>query len=321
MYKDSNGNLNETALNEALIADLRTQASNHLAENEVPKVNYTLKATIDKITDVGDSIMVYDERFGVEILTQIIKVKYDCLKEDYIEVEFGNFKKKLSNLTEQIVSSVNDTIKNENQTVSVKLGKELDEATNKILNYLGDSHCIWEGNRILFVDNLPKELAKYVICINGAGIGFSQNGINGPFNSAWTIDGVLNMQHINVINLVADMIKGGTLKLGGLNNESGQLEIYDEANKLLGKLDKNGLKMIATDGSYVVLNAVDGFCGYDMAGKKSFWADKDEFHMRKGVVEEEILLCNKMRFVPITIKNEAGAIVNDGIGTVSVVGG
>lgn len=43
--------------------------------------------------------------------------------------------------------------------------------------------------------------------------------------------------------------------------------------------------------------------------------------MRKGVVEEEILLCNKMRFVPITIQNEAGAIVNDGIGTVSVVGG
>ena len=31
--------------------------------------------------------------------------------------------------------------------------------------------------------------------INNGGIAFSQTGINGTFNSAWTIDGTLNMQN------------------------------------------------------------------------------------------------------------------------------
>ena len=51
------------------------------------------------------------------------------------------------------------------------------------------------------------------------------------------------MQQINVINLVADMIKGGTLKLGSNLNEYGQLEVFDEANNLIAELNKDGLKM------------------------------------------------------------------------------
>jgi hypothetical protein len=49
--------------------------------------------------------------------------------------------------------------------------------------------------------------------INSGGIGFSSTGINGIFSSAWTIQGEMDMQNINVINLVADMIKCGTIKL------------------------------------------------------------------------------------------------------------
>ena len=52
---------------------------------------------------------------------------------------------------------------------------------------------------MMIVDRLPKETAKNVIRINSAGIGFSQNGINGVFKSAWTIDGTLNMQNIKFI--------------------------------------------------------------------------------------------------------------------------
>lgn len=41
--------------------------------------------------------------------------------------------------------------------------------------------------------------------------------------------------------------------------------------------------------------------------------------MKKSVVEEEITLCNKMRFIPITIKDSSENVVNDGIGLVSTV--
>ena len=124
----------------------------------------------------------------------------------------------------------------------------------------------------------------------------------------------------SVINLVADMIKGGTLKLGSQTNQSGILELYNNTNTLIGKMDKDGLKMYGSDGSYVLMNDDVGFAGYDANDNKIFWVDFDEFHMKKSVVEDQITIVDKIRFIPITI-TENGSVVNDGIGLVSVVGG
>ena len=77
--------------------------------------------------------------------------------------------------------------------------------------------------------------------------------------------------------------------------------------------------MNGKDGSYVLMNNDIGVAGYDINDNKIYWMDKDEFHMKKSVVEEEITLCNKMRFIPITIKDSSENVVNDGIGLVSTV--
>ena len=320
-YKDADGNLNEVSYNNALMNDLRTQAQNYVNENCKPSANYKLKANLEKITDVGDTIVVKDERLGLDITTNVIAYDYDCILERYTELEFGNFKQKLSNLVDSITSSTQQAIKENNNVIKVTLSEEIKGATDKIWGAMSASHVIYDGDKILVVDKLPKEDAKNVIMINSGGIAFSNTGINGTFKSAWTIDNVLNMEQINVINLTADLIKGGTLKLGANLNQFGTLEIYDGANNLIGVLDKNGLKLNGIDGSYVVINNEVGFAGYDRNGNKIYWVSKDEFHMKKSVVEEEITLCNKMRFIPITLYNDDGKMTNDGIGLVSTMGG
>lgn len=317
-FKDAEGNLNEEAFNQALIEDLHTQAIEYVEANSVPKVNYTLQANLEKVTDIGDTVQVIDERLGVTVTTHVISYVYDCILDKYIELEFGNFKKTLSNFASNIAQQTQEAIKESNDTLKVTLSDELTNSTNKIWEALGSSYCIYEGDKILIVDSLPKETATNVIMINNGGIAFSQTGINGQFNSAWTIDGTLNMQNVNVINMTADLIKGGTLKLGSNLNEYGTLEIYDEKNTLVALMDKGGLKMYGQDGSYVLMNNEVGFAGFDRNGAKIYWVDKDEFHMKKSVVEEEITLCNKLRFIPITITDENNQIVNDGIGLVSV---
>lgn len=320
-YTDSDGNLDNDAYQNALIDDLRSQGQAYVNENCIPKVNYTLSANIEKVSDVGDTIQVIDERLGINITTNIISYDYDCILDKYTQIEFGNFKNKLDNLVSSIETQTNEAIEKNNQTLQVTLGKELQQAQDKIWNALGSSYVIYEGDKILVVDTLPKEQAKNVIMINNGGIAFGQNGINGAFSSAWTIDNVLNMEKINVINLTANLIKGGTLKLGSNLNEYGQLEVYDEANTLIAELNKNGLKMYGADGSYIVINNEVGFAGYDKSDNKIYWVDKDEFHQKKSVIEEEITLCNKLRFIPITITDGNGNITNDGIGLVSVSGG
>lgn len=310
----------EEEYQQALLDDLLIQAEDYVNTNCYPKINYVLKANVEKITDIGDVIEVDDERLGITLLTNVISYDYDCILEKYTELEFGNFTQKLSNLMSNITTTTNNAVNEATQNLQITLSSELQEAQDKIWNALSSSYVIYEGDKILIVDTLPKEDATNVIMINNGGIGFSQTGINGTFQSAWTIDNVLNMEQINVINLTANLIKGGTLKLGSNLNQNGNLEVYDTANNLIAELNNNGLKMYGADGSYIVMNNDVGFVGYDRLGNQIYWVNGDEFHQKKSVVEEEITLCNKVRFIPITLYDSNNNITNDGIGLVNVGG-
>lgn len=303
---------------DALVEDLRAQAEEYVESHSVPQVNYTLSANLEKLTDIGDTVYVNDKRLGITITTQVISFDYDCILRKYKSVQFGNFQPGLQNLFSTVNNNAENIARESSETVRVTLQDELRQATEEIWGMMGDSFVIYDGNAIMIVDSLPKEDATYVILINSGGIGFSSTGINGTFNSAWQIDGTLDMQVINVINLTADLIKGGTLKLGSVLNQSGTIEVYDEENNLIGVMDKDGLKMYGLDGSYVLMNNTVGFSGYDPDGNRIYWADTEQFHMAKAVVEEEITLCNKLRFIDVTIYDANDQVVNSGIALVSV---
>ena len=304
-FKDDDGNVDEEAYHEALITDLRSQALNYIEENKYFKCNYKVKAEIDGVVDLGDTIMVNHEKLGINITTNVIALKYDCIRDKYIEVEFGNFRSKLKDLFKNIKVDTEESINNANEVVKVKLEDELNEATSKIWGTLGDSYVIYEGNRILIVDALPKETATNVMMINSSGIGFSNTGINGVFTSAWLIDGTLDMQNINVINMTASLVKGGTFKVGARINEAGRIEIYNIANELIGTFDENGICIYGTDGSRVIINPEE-FSGYDSQNHKVFWMNGDEFHMKKSVIEEEITLCGLARWLGIDTADNTG---------------
>lgn len=294
---------------------LKAQADAYLDVNKVPLVNYSISAEISNVSDIGDLIYVKHPKVNVNITTNVISIKYDVLKGKYTKIEFGNFKKEIKNFRQEIVEEVGkDTNTKVNETKNL-LEQELSDATDKINSVLGNSYVIYDGNEILVVDRLPKESATYCLKINSAGIGFSNTGIQGQFNSAWTINGTLDMQQINVINLTASLIKGGTLKLGGTNNANGTFELYDDTNRLVSLMDKQGLTVYATDGSYVKLNADVGFAGYDKSGNKIYWADGDVFRMKNAEVENEIKIAGKIKIVPVSTDS------NVGVGFVAIQGG
>lgn len=302
----------------ALKQNLEQLATDYVNKHSIPEVNYTLSANIEKITDVGDIIEVKDSRLGIDLITNVISYTYNCLTQKYESIEFGTFTNNLGNLLSNITASQDEAISNNNNELKLILSNEIAVAEDKIWGALSSSYCLYEGNQILIVDRLPKETAVNVLRINNAGIAFSQTGINGTFTSAWTIDGTLNMGAINVINLTADLIKGGTLKLGSNLNEYGLIEVYDEANNLIAQLDQNGVRVNATNGSYIVMNGIVGFAGYDRLDNQIFYCNNNEFHMVKAVVDNEITLCNKVRFIPISL-TDSNNIAHDGIGLVTVL--
>lgn len=301
----------EEAYKEALVEDLYFKASEYVNTMCVPRVNYTLKANLEKITDIGDTVEVIDERLGVTLLTNVISYDYDCVLDEYTQVEFGNFHQNLSNLIPRVNSAAEKIATEKVQTAEALMQRELEQATALIVNALGSSFVLYEPNQIFIMDNPDPTLAVNVIRLNSGGIGFSQSGINGTFNSAWTIDGRLLMQNINVLGLVADKIDGGTLNLGVTQTGAqGILKLYDENRNLSLQMDQDGFKAIAQDGSYVQMDK-DGMRGFDPSGTEVFWVTDDEFYMKQATVTNEITLCSKLRFIPITTST------NDGIGLIS----
>ena len=157
-YQDEEGNLKEEEYTIALKQDLKEQAIVYIRENCLPKINYTLKANIEKVADVGDTIEVYDERLSVNLMTNVISVKWDCIQKRYIEVNFGNFSQKLKNLVTAVTNSTKSEIKETvNNEVIPQVNNKLREAYAEMWNALDSSYCVYDGDKILIVDTLPKE--------------------------------------------------------------------------------------------------------------------------------------------------------------------
>ena len=285
---------------------LYTEALNYLNENKLPKINYSVSAKLDNVSDVGDIIYVKHPKCKVDITTNVISIKYDAIRGRYTSIMFGNFKKEIKNITQEIASLAKIDSDKKIENSSALLQAQLASATASISSVLSASFVINNGNELLIVDRLPKEEAVYCLKINSAGIGFSSSGIYGTFTSAWTIDGTLNMQATNVINLTASLIKGGTLKLGGTNNSSGTFELYDNSNKLMALMDKEGLTVYAQNGDFVKLNAEVGFAGYNKDGTKIYWADGDVFRMKNAEVENEIKIAGRIKIVPVSTSDNVG---------------
>ena len=293
----------EAAYRKALVDDLRRQAQDYVNKNCMPKVNYTLKADMERVTDIGDTVEVIDERLGVHVLTNVIGFTYDCVLGKYTEIEFGNFQKTLSGLAGSLQSSAHSAAQS---TVSDAIPSISNTVTQNITQSMSASYIVYDGSKILVLDSLPKEDAHNVILIDENGIAFSRNGIAGTFESAWGIDGTMNMQHINVINFVADLIKGGTLKLGGSGNGNGVMEVRSAGGSLLGQLDKDGLRMWANDGSRIEINASQGLVGYDAQGNATYGVTDGVFYMANGYVSSSLAVGGLLKMVPIKTDASTG---------------
>ncbi len=304
----------EEAYKAALVADLAYQAQQYLEANCVPQVNYTVKANLEKVTGLGDIVEVIDERLGLNLLTNVIAYEYDCVLEKYTSVELGNFKQNINGLLSKITNSVESTVNKELTDATAALTAELQAATAEILSHFENSYVIYKGNEILVVDRLPPEDNDgNVMRINLGGIGFSTTGLLGPFTSAWQLDGTMDMQEIKVINLTADLIHGNTLTLGGAFYPTpGEIRLYNAAGDLIGIIGQDGVKMFGETGTaetgrpYVQMNNEVGFAGFDSNGNEIYWARGDEFHMKKTMAEEELTICDLMRFIRIELTGNKG---------------
>lgn len=128
----------EEAYKRALVADLAEKAQAYVAANCYPKITYSLKANLEKVTDIGDTIQVRDSRLGIDLTTHLIAYEYDCILKRYTALEFGNFQRSLSGLLTNITSSVENTVNERVQTVSLALERDIQSSAGELWNAMGE---------------------------------------------------------------------------------------------------------------------------------------------------------------------------------------
>lgn len=165
-----------------------------------------------------DEITVDFEKLGIRKKAKVVKTVYDVLAERYNSVEVGEIRSTLA-------TTLNDRESDMMESVAASNLKTYRSAVNNATAWLTgangyvvavkDTDGSWK--ELLFMDTNDPEEAVNVLRINTNGIGFSTNGIAGPYNNAWTIDG----------KLIADFIKVGTLEANNgvysLNMDTGEV--------------------------------------------------------------------------------------------------
>ena len=262
-----------------------------------------------------DTVTVIYEALGVySVQKKVIKTKWNVLLDRYDEIELGDSQTTLADVITEITTQITEDL----PTTSM-MASAIANATNKITGNKGGyvvlhSNANGEPYEFLVMDTPDINTAVNVWRWNLGGLGFSHTGYNGDFSSlALTMDGQINADMITTGLLSANRIRGGVLQLGGEDNGNGVMELRTADGTLVGRMDKDGLRMFGQSG-YVQMNYEEGFAGFDLNGNKLYWVASDQFHMKQAVVEEEITLCDKIRFIDISNTD------NNGVGIVAVGG-
>lgn len=140
--------------------------------------------------------------------------------------------KKIDNLPSY--SSILEAAKN-NATELIKLGQ------NGYISFTTDSDG--RPTELLIMDTNSKETATKVWRFNASGLAYSNNGYDGQYGLAITMDGSIVADYVTTGTMAADRIKGGSLVLGGANNENGQFYLKDSYGNVLITMNKDGLSL------------------------------------------------------------------------------
>ena len=106
-----------------------------------------------------------------------------------------------------------------------------------------------QPNGIMIMDTADESTAQKVLWFNLSGILYSSNGTNGPFDAVWSFaEGGFIADWIVAGTMLANIIKGGTLTLGGSGNGNGICQVLDDTGNVIVKLDLTGIT--ATEGNF-----------------------------------------------------------------------
>ena len=207
-------------------AELKQAGQQYLSDNQYDDMELTVTAAdlsqLDTSIDgfgLGDRVRVLAEPYGMDRVFPVKSITYypQAPQNERIQLSANIRRKSTYTASAAAVASVTSAeAKKEDLTIKKIIMQEMSNIVAQFTGSAGgykvtefDSDGKWL--RDLYMDAPDKAQATNIMQISMAGIAFSQNGYNGPYTSAWTLNGTFNADRILTGTLLASLIKVGIL--------------------------------------------------------------------------------------------------------------
>lgn len=238
-------------------AELKRRALAEFSENEVdlPTVNYNVNFVELSNTDeyanyqalssinIGDDVVIRHKILDINIPARCTAYKYNCLTCNFDEITLGHYNKNFFTDVKNAMNDV-DSVKNTLQELPNQLNDILQQSKEYVTDFINGGfggYVYYTPNAIYILDNPDVNVAKNVAVFNMNGLGFSNEGINGTFETAITRDGHIVADFIDTGILTADIIKTGILESKNgkswLDMSTGEFNFGDKVKYENGKFE------------------------------------------------------------------------------------
>lgn len=255
-------------------AQLLARAESYLENNEEWKIKSNIEVSFVSLAQTEeykniaplervklcDTVTVVYDKLGISFKTRVIKTVYNVLLNRYDSIELGDTTYTLA----QAILQANDTPTLQETTSAIQ--SAVQNATKLIRGGLG-GHVVMmaDGNglpqEILIMDTDDITTAQKVWRWNLGGLGYSNEGYDGDYGTAITMDGQIVANFITTGTLNAALIKAGVLAAEDenpqnyWNMQTGEFHLVSNANVGQGiTIDAQGNLVI--NGSYIQANTI-----------------------------------------------------------------
>lgn len=205
----------DVTIPENLLTKATNLLNNSIAETAtltIPAVDlHLIDVSTEKIS-IGNQVKIQSLPHGLDNEFVCRKVSLNLLYPDQSEYTFGlelvsSSSNHVNAIKEQAQKEVETNERWKNAVKQVTAMMTGSKGGYKLSEY--DENGKWL--RDLYMDTNDKSTATNIMQINMNGIGFSKNGYEGPYETAWTIDGGFVANWIIAGEMSANRIRGGEL--------------------------------------------------------------------------------------------------------------
>nr|DAK73571.1 MAG TPA: tail protein [Caudoviricetes sp.] len=211
-----------------------------LLQNTEEYQEYQMLETVS----LGDTVHCRHSRLGIITDARVIEIKYDSIRKKTISVVLGDFTAQYFDKVSSSVNRIDHAIRPNGSVVAEQI-EGIINAMKASLRFQNTVAQKQEVRAVLFEDLDPESELYGALSIGTKGLEIADQRTADGRDWEWTTALTAKGGYADVFKfgtILATLIHGGTLTLGGIDDEAGILEILDEEGKeTIGKWSSNGI--------------------------------------------------------------------------------